>query len=105
MVDGFLFVKRFILRSVDPEEVLKEGSDSNSAQYNLLQGEVCGPGGQSSCRKSGPFARGQEGSQKAEGVRPEDLETLKTGLLDFISANPITGNQTGPALRQPGPRN
>ena len=59
--------KRFILCSVDPEEVLEEGSDSNSAQYNILQGEVCGPGGQPSCRKSGPFARGQEGSQAGGG--------------------------------------
>jgi len=53
----------------------------------------------------GPSPEGRRALRPVEGVGPDDLEALKTGLLDFISTNPITGNQIGPALWQAGPRN
>lgn len=53
----------------------------------------------------GPSPEGRRALRPAEGVGPDDLEALKTGLLDVINANPITGNQTSPALQQAGPRN
>ena len=53
----------------------------------------------------GPLPEGRMGLRPADGIGQDYLESVKTGLLEFIIANPIIGNQTGPALQQAGPRN